>query len=176
MALAVAVLTLVAAPALAQEYGAITGIVTSANNAAVPDATVTLHAVVDGAEAQAVVVNNPQRTSNFSSSLPGAYVFIGVPYGKYNVTAMWDGRSYSTEVNLTGGTATANIVIPEYIDVMAIRQAMPVPTPRTYYTYVPVRLASPLPQATAAKSPGLEAPVALLAILMAMAVKRRLER
>lgn len=167
-ALAVAMLFVLASvPAFAQEYGSITGIVTSANNAAVPGATVTLWAIVDGIPVLAVAPYNPQYTSNFSSSLPGAYAFTGVPPGTYNVTAEWNGSSFYTTVNLTGGTATANIVIPEYIDVLAIQEPTPVPTPKSYYTYVPVRVSSPLPQATTARSPGLEIPIALLSIFLA---------
>lgn len=173
-AIAVALLLLfLAAPAAAQEYGSITGIVTSANNAAVPGATVTLWAIVDGVPVLSVAPNNPQYTSNFSSSLPGAYAFTGVPSGKYNVTAAWGENWYYAEVNLTGGTATANIVIPEYIDVLAIKEPTPVPTPKAYYTYVPVRVSSPLPQATT-RSPGFGSLAALSAILMAGLFIKRL--
>jgi hypothetical protein len=76
-------------------------------------------------------------------------------------------------VNLTGGTATANIVIPQYIDVLSIKEPTPVPTPKTYYTYVPVRVSSPLPQATAARSPGLGAIMAAIALLLATQKIRR---
>jgi hypothetical protein len=162
---------LASAQAFAQETGSITGIVTSANNAAVPGAIVTLWAVEDGTIVQAAVPNNPQYTSDLSTSLPGAYAFTGVPPGKYNVTAAWGQYWYYTEVNLTGGTATANIVIPEYINVAALTS--PVPTPRTYYTYVPVRISSPAPQATTARSPGFGGLAVLLAVpIAALAIKR----
>ncbi len=172
MLAAIIFILLAAAPALAEEYGSITGIVTSANNAAVPDALVTLWAIVDGTTVQAVVPNNPQYTSNFSTTLPGAYTFTNVPPGKYNITAAWNQYWYYTEVNLTGGTATANIVIPEYIDVLNISAPTPLPTPRTYYTYVPVRVSSPVPQATA-RSPGFEAVAALLAITSVAFILKR---
>lgn len=173
-AVAVALLFIFAsASAMAQEYGSITGIVTSANNAAIPGATVTLWALESGVPAQAIVPNNPQYTSNFSSTLPGAYVFTGVPPGLYNVTAQWGESWFYTQVNLTGGTATANIVIPQYIDVLSIKEPTPVPTPKTYYTYVPVRVSSPLPQATAARSPGLGAIMAAIALLLATQKIRR---
>ncbi|WP_128860090.1 carboxypeptidase-like regulatory domain-containing protein [Methanocella paludicola] len=164
---------LASAPAMAQEYGSVTGIVTSANNAAIPGATVTLWAIVDGVPVLAVVPNNPQYTSNFSSSLPGAYVFTGVQPGLYNVTAQWGESWFYAQVNLTGGTATANIVIPEYVDVLAIKEPTPVPTPKTYYTYVPVRVSSPLPQATAARSPGFGTLLALLSLLVAVLLLKR---
>ncbi|WP_174590626.1 carboxypeptidase-like regulatory domain-containing protein [Methanocella conradii] len=159
-----------AAPALAEEYGSISGIVTSANNAAVPDAVVTLWAILDGTPVFAAVPNNPQYTSNFSSTLPGAYTFTHVPVGRYNVTAAWGDYWYYTEVNLIGGTATANIVIPAYINVTAL--ATPLPTPKTYYTYVPVEVSSPLPQATT-RSPGFGALIALIAILIVAFSRKR---
>lgn len=161
---------LASAPAFAEEYGSITGIVTSANNAAVPDAQVTLWAIVDGTPVQAVVPNNPQNTSNFSTALPGAYAFTSVPPGKYNVTAAWNQYSYYAGVNLTSGTATANIVIPEHIDVLNV--SAPAPTPRTYYTYVPVRISSPVPQATA-RSPGFEGLALLLSLPPAVLMRKK---
>lgn len=170
---AIVLVLLLAIPALAEDYGSITGIVTSANNAAVPDATVTLWAIVDGTPVLAVVTNNPQYTSNFSTSLPGAYAFTNVPPGKYNVTAMWNQYWYYTEVDLKGGTSTANIVIPQKIDVLALTSPTPVPTPKAYYTFVPVRVSSPVPQVTT-RSPGFEALVVLLAVPIAALARRRL--
>ncbi|HTY90032.1 MAG TPA: carboxypeptidase-like regulatory domain-containing protein [Methanocella sp.] len=173
-AVAVAMLFVLAtAPALAQEYGSITGIVTSANNAAVPGATVTLWAIEDGTPVFAVVPNNPQYTSNFSSSLPGAYAFTGVPPGTYNVTAEWNGSWFYTQVNLTSGTVTANIVIPVYVDVLSIRPPMAIPAPKTYYTFVPVRVSSPMPQPTTARSPGFEAIILLFGICIAAYTRAR---
>ncbi len=171
---AIIFILLAAAPSLAEETGSITGIVTSANNAAVPDALVTLWTIEDGVMVEAAVPNNPQYTSNFSSSLPGAYAFTNVPPGVYNVTAIWNDYWYYTEVNLTGGTVTANIVIPHYVDVLSIVVATPLPTPKTYYTYVPVRISSPLPKATTARSPGFEALAALMAVPLAALARRRL--
>jgi hypothetical protein len=167
-------LLLTAVPAFAQSSGSITGIVTSSNNAAVPGATVTLWAIVDNISAQAAISNNPQFTSNFSSSLPGTYAFTNVPPGRYNITASWGGHSFYNEVNLTGGTVTANVVIPEYIDVLAIKEATPIPTPKSYYTYVPVRVSSPLPQATT-KSPGFEGLMIVIAIPIAVLARKRLQ-
>ncbi len=175
--IAVAILLVLApASALAQDYGSVTGIVTSANNAAIPGATVTLWAIVDGVPVMAVVPNNPQYTSNFSSTLPGAYVFTSVPPGLYNVTAQWGESWFFTQVNLTGGTATANIVIPQYIDVLSIKEPTPVPTPKTYYTYVPVRVSSPLPQATAARSPGFGVLTMAMALMLALAAQKMRRR
>jgi hypothetical protein len=172
---AVFFLLLTAVPAFSQGPGSITGIVTSANNAAVPGATVTLWTIVNGVYVPANITNNPQYTSNFSSSLPGAFAFTGVPPGRYNITASWGGHSFYNEVNLTGGTVTANVVIPEYIDVLAIKEPTPIPTPKSYYTYVPVRVSSPLPQATT-KSPGFEALAVLIAIPLVVLLIKRFRR
>lgn len=164
---------LLAAPAFAQGTGSITGIVTAANNVAVPNATVTLWSIESGTPAFAPIPGNPQYTSDFSSSLPGLYAFTNVPPGIYNVTAQWKEYWYYTTVNLTVGTATANVVIPQYIDVMAFASPTPEPTPKTFYTYVPLKIFSPLPRATT-RSPGFEALIMLLAIsLAALILKRR---
>jgi len=170
---AVLLLVIASAPAIAQEYGSITGIVTSANNQAIPGAIVTLYVMEDGEPVFAAVPNNPQPTSDFSSSLPGAYAFTGVPPGTYNITAMWNDSWFFTQVNLTGGTTTANIVIPAYVDVLSIPSPTPVPTPVTYYTYVPVRVSSPLPQPTTARSPGFEALSVMLALPLATRLLRK---
>jgi hypothetical protein len=165
-----AIVFILLASALAGDNGSIAGIVTSANNAAVPGALVTLWSIENGTPVQAVVPNNPQYTSNFSSGLPGAYAFVDVPPGSYNITAAWDGYWYYAAVNLTGGTVTANIVIPERIDVASLAAT---PTPKTYYTFVPVRLSSPLPQANTARSPGFGALIALASIPVAALIRKR---
>ncbi|HEY3422099.1 MAG TPA: carboxypeptidase-like regulatory domain-containing protein, partial [Methanocellaceae archaeon] len=156
------------APAAAQT-GIITGMVTSANNAAVPDATVTLTDVENGSAVD-FVPNNPQQTSNFSSSLPGTYTFTDVPYGTYYVLAQKDGYSFFTTIEVKAGTATANIVIPEYV---APATATPQPA-RQRYTYVPVKIAPAPAQATTSRSPGFDLILAFLALTMSiMIVKAR---
>jgi hypothetical protein len=145
-------------PAAAQT-GIITGMVTSGNNAAVPDATVTLTSVENGS-AVGFVPNNPQQTSNISSSLPGTYTFTDVPYGTYYVIAQKDGYSYFTTIEVKAGTATANIVIPEYV---APATATPQPA-RQRYTYVPVKIAPASAQATVSRSPGFDLMMAFLAL------------
>jgi len=164
-------LLLLAAPAAAQGYGSITGIVSSSNNANVPDATVALWSIETGSPVLANVSNNPQLTTNYSSPTAGMYAFTNVPDGLYNVTAQWNDYWYYTTVNLQGGTATANIVIPNYIEVTPI--STPEPTPKTYYAYVPIKVSSPLPQATT-RSPGFEALIVLLAIPVAGIIRKRL--
>ena len=163
------------APALAQT-GSITGMVTSANNAAVPDAVVTLWSVQSGTPEFISMAGNPQLSSNFSSPTPGIYAFTNVPPGLYNVTAEWQDSWFYTTVNLTdSGTVTANIVIPVYLNASDLATPAPQPSAVTYYSYVPVKLSSPLPQATS-RSPGLEALAAMAAIPMAALARKRLKK
>ena len=163
------------APALAQT-GSITGMVTSANNAAVPDAVVTLWSIDSGSPVFVPMPNNPQLTSNFTTPLPGMYAFTDIPSGLYNVTAQWQDEWYFTTVDLTaGGTATANIVIPVYLNASDLATPTPQPSTVTYYTYVPVKISSPMPQVTS-RSPGFEAIIVLIAIPIAVIAKRRLKK
>jgi len=156
--LAVVCLLFAIVPAAA-ETGIITGMVTSANNAAVPDATVTLTSI-DNGSAVDFVSNNPQLTSNFSSSLPGTYTFTDVPYGTYYVIAEKDGYSFYTTVDVKAGTSTANIVISNYT---APETVTPQPT-RQRYTYVPVKIAPAPAQTSISRSPGFDPMIAFLAL------------
>lgn len=166
---AIVLLLIAIAPAAAQT-GIVTGMVTSANNAAVPDATVTLSYADDNVAVD--VPNNPQFTTNYSSAIPGMYTFINVPYGRYNVTAEKDGYSFYATINVTSGTATANVVIPENITV-AMATSTPQPYTR-YYTYVPVKVTSAPPQATTTRSPGFDMIASLGAFLVCLvAIKAR---
>ncbi len=166
---------LLIAPAFAQGTGSITGIVTAANNVAVPNATVTLWSIQSGTPVFVPMTGNPQNSSDFSSSLPGLYAFTNVPFGVYNVTAQWKDYWYYTTVNLTGGTVTANIVIPEYIDASSFASPTPEPTTRSFYTYVPLKISSPLPMATT-RSPGFEALIVILAIPLAGLMRKQRRR
>jgi hypothetical protein len=103
------------------------------------------------------------------------YAFTNVPPGLYNVTAEWQGDWYYTTVNLSNeGTVTANIVLPIYLNASDIATPTPQPTAVTYYTYVPVKISSPLPQATS-RSPGFEALVVIIAIPLAALAGKRLK-
>ena len=151
------------------EMGSITGMVTSGNNAAVPDATVTLMDVENGSAVD-FVQNNPQQTSNFSSSLPGTYTFNDVPYGTYYVLAQKDGYSFYATIDVKAGTSTANIVIPDYT---APETVTPEPA-RQRYTYVPVKIAPAPAQATTSRSPGFDLILAFVALAVGiMIVKAR---
>lgn len=170
MLVAILLMPVAIAPAMAQQYGSISGIVTSANNANVPDAVVTLWSAEGSSPTLAYVPHNPQNTTDYSSPTPGMYTFTYVPPGTYNVTAMKDGNWFYTTVNMTGGTVTANIVIPYYLEMAT---PTPTPAPRAQYTYVPINISSPLPRATT-RSPGLTTAMALLSMLLAVLVRKRL--
>ena len=164
--LAVVCLLFAIVPAAA-ETGIITGMVTSGNNAAIPDATVTLMDAENGSAVD-FVLNNPQQTSDFSSSLPGTYTFTDVPYGTYYILAEKDGYSFYTTIEVKAGTATANIVIPDYT-VSATETATPQPA-RQRYTYVPVKIAPSPAQAAISRSPGFDLIMAFLALTMGIMI------
>ena len=170
---AVLLVILLAAPAFAQGNGSITGIVTAANNVAVPNATVTLWSIETGVPVYVPIPGNPQYSSDLSGSIPGMYAFTNVQPGIYNVTAQWNEYWFYTTVNFTGGTATANIVIPQSLDASLFATPTPEPTARTFYTFVPLKVSSPLPMATT-RSPGFEALLLIIAIPLAgLLIKRR---
>jgi hypothetical protein len=126
--------------------GTISGIVlSSVGSHAVPDATVTLY---DEYGNFAAVPNNPQQSSSGIGNNAGVYTFFDVPYGVYNVTAEKGGIMFFAIVDLSGGTATANIVLPEYVETEpAYRPDLgSPPVQKPYITFVPVivgRVAQP---------------------------------
>jgi hypothetical protein len=127
-------------PEYPQPTGTITGIVmSSVGSHAVPDAVVTLY---DEYGNFAPVPNNPQQSSSGIGNNAGIYTFFDVPYGIYNVTAEKGGIVFFAIVDVSGGTATANIVLPEYVETEPAYQPEPVPSPlpRPYYTYVPIKV------------------------------------
>lgn len=160
-------LALMASPALARDGGAVTGMVLAGgNNAAVPDAVVTLWEVdSEGSNiAIAPIPNNPQYTSNLSSTVVGVYTFFDVPYGTYNITVDKGGRSFFARVYVTSGTTTANIVLPEYNETATLSETSPEPS--VYYTYVPVTIATTSPGPAALESPGFDGITLIIALGM----------
>jgi hypothetical protein len=114
-------------------YGAITGVVlSSVDSHAVPEATVTLY---DEYGYLVDVPDNPQLSSSGNGNNAGIYTFTDVPLGIYNVTAEKGGISFFAIVDLSPGTATANIVLPEYAE-----------TEPAYMPYRPPEALSPTPQ------------------------------
>jgi hypothetical protein len=133
-------------PEYPQPTGTITGIVlSSVGSHAVPDAVVTLY---DEYGNFAPVPNNPQQSSSGIGNNAGIYTFFDVPYGIYNVTAEKGGIVFFAIVDVSGGTATANIVLPEYVETEpAYRPDLgSPPVQKPYITFVPVmvgRVAQP---------------------------------
>lgn len=119
--------------------GTITGMVTSLGSHAVPEATVTLYDM-DGNLAD--VPENPQLTSTGVGTNAGVYTFYDVPPGIYNVTAEKGGSQFFAIANLTWGTATANVVLPEHVETApAYSEPTPSPPPpRPFYTFLPIRV------------------------------------
>ncbi len=117
--------------------GTITGIVlSSVGSHAVPDAVVTLY---DEYGNLAPVPDNPQQSSSGIGNNAGIYTFYDVPYGIYNVTAEKGGILFFAIADVSGGTATANIVLPEYVESEPAYQE-PTPVPRPYFTFVPIKV------------------------------------
>ena len=115
-------------PEYPQATGTITGIVlSSVGSHAVPDAVVTLY---DEYGNLAPVPDNPQQSSSGIGNNAGIYTFYDVPPGVYNVTAEKGGIMFFAIADVTSGTATANVVLPEYVETEpAYQEPTPVPRP-----------------------------------------------
>lgn len=144
----VLVFALLVAPAAAQ-YGTITGVITTGNRQAVPDALVTLN---DEFGNYVFVPDNPQFSSNGTGNNVGVYTFTDVPAGTYNVTAVKGDSEFFAIAVMEGGTASANIVLADYFvtpaDFVPEVPAEP-ETPRQYFTFVPA-IFGKAPQTTSA--------------------------
>jgi|AGTN01.3.fsa_nt_gi hypothetical protein len=107
-------------------FGYINGLVTDMNKNGMPNVTVTLWEVrLDNATGNYVnvgladVERNPQVSwGEQDGNATGDYLFINVPLGTYNLTAEKDGHMASSLVNVTRGTTTMNLALPElvYVD------------------------------------------------------------
>jgi hypothetical protein len=121
--------------------GTITGVIlASPGSHAVPNANVGLY---DESDNLVVVPDNPQLSSNGTGNNGGVYMFYDVPYGYYTVKAEKGGVEFFAVVNLSGGTATANVVLPEYVETEPAYQAslppeVPTPKPKPYRYFLPI--------------------------------------
>jgi hypothetical protein len=131
--------------------GAITGVIlSSAGSHAVPNANVALY---DENGNLVSIPDNPQLSSSGTGNNGGVYTFYDVPYGQYTVSAEKGGIEFFAIVNLTTGTATANVVLPEYVESEPAYQVpqppeMPTPTPRPLRYFIPITVGK-MPAASA---------------------------
>lgn len=131
-------------------HNSISGRVYDANHNAIPGAKVTLYYTNFKINAYLPADpvksgDNPQYTSNGGTSLTGLYVFTGLSSDVYIVTAEKDGIAYSETVLLREGTATADIIIPGYIDKNYSSSPTVAPKPSPTYTNVIPTVSVPMP-------------------------------
>jgi hypothetical protein len=141
-------------------WGTVSGFVTDKNQNGVPYAKMTLWQWPGEGKPNEVVLrspDNPQLTNDGRTATIGTYTFTYVPAGHYNLTAEKDGNEYFAMVNVTAGTYTANVVLPDYVYIMPVT---PTPTPAPTATSLP----NPSPSPMATPAPGFGIAVALAAI------------
>jgi PGF-CTERM protein len=154
-------------------WGTISGMVTDKNKNGVPNATVKLWRTVandSGVFSTTLYPSyeNPQQTvSRPEIAAIGTYTYYRIPSGIYNVTAEKEDASGNNHiwfaiVNLTVGTATNNVAIPDLVISTPIVNT-PTPTPAATVTVTP----TPAPTATPTPtpSPGFEMVFALAGLL-----------
>jgi len=163
-------LTLQITPALGQTivgHNSISGRVYDANHNAIPNAKVTLYNTKFTLQYEASdpvkSPNNPQYTSNGSTSLTGLYVFTGLSSNVYIVTAEKDGIAYSETVLLKEGTMTADITIPGYVE--KSYSSSPTITPRPSPTYTKVIPTASVPGPDVGTALGSLSRLALMALV-----------
>lgn len=121
--------------------GTITGVIlASPDSHAVPNANVGLY---DENDNLVDIPDNPQLSSNGTGNNGGVYMFYGVPYGYYTVKAEKGGVEFFAVVNLSAGTATANVVLPEYVETeLAYKEPLPpevpTPAPKPFHYFLPI--------------------------------------
>ena len=156
-------------------WGTISGMVTDKNKNGVPNATVKLWRTTSndtGVWSTTLYPSpeNPQQTvSNPNVAAIGTYTYYRIPSGIYNVTAEKADASGTNHiwfaiVNLTVGTATNNVAIP---DLVVSPPSTPTPTAATPTTS-PVTVTptpSPTPTPTPTPTPGFETVFALAGLL-----------
>ncbi|MCD1296132.1 PGF-CTERM sorting domain-containing protein [Methanocella sp. CWC-04] len=143
-------------------WGTISGMVTDKNRNGVPNANVTLWYWNGTANNGIVKVpENPQLSNDGRTAAIGTYTYERIPWGTYNVTAEKDGHIYFAMVNLTKGTYTANVAIPDYVYVAPVT---PTPTPVVTATATATPV-PPTPTPTPTPTPGFETVFALAGLL-----------
>jgi PGF-CTERM protein len=159
-------------------WGTISGFVTDKNRNGIPNADVTLwyykknSTTGDFENTKIVKVpENPQKSNDGRTAAIGTYTYERIPWGLYNVTAEKDGHMYFAIVNLTKGTATHNVAIPDFVYVAPVTPT-PTPLPTPVATPTPVPTATPTPTPT--PTPGFETVFALAGLLgVAYLIARR---
>jgi len=154
-------------------WGTISGMVTDKNKNGVPNATVKLWRTIandSGVFSTTLYPSyeNPQQTvSRPEIAAIGTYTYYRIPSGIYNVTAEKEDASGNNHiwfaiVNLTVGTATNNVAIP---DLVISTPIVPTATPTATVTAAPsTPTPTPVP-ATPTPSPGFEMVFALAGLL-----------
>jgi hypothetical protein len=105
---------------------------------------------------------NPQEVEwDYTKSAPGTYTFYRVPFGIYYLEAVHGNNSYFAIVNVTAGTATANVAIPPNATEWTL-VATPSPVPSPTPTAVPSPSPTPLPT----PSPGMTSLCALAGLMI----------
>jgi len=155
-------------------WGTISGMVTDKNKNGVPDATVKLYrTVVNDSGIFSTTLypspENPQQTvSRPEVAAIGTYTYYRIPSGIYNVTAEKADASGNNHiwfaiVNLTVGTATNNVAIPDLVISVPQNTATPTPVVTPVVTVTPTPVPTPTPTPT--PSPGFETVFALAGLL-----------
>ena len=158
-------------------WGTISGMVTDKNKNGIPNATVKLWTTqwANGTYENVKLVKtpeNPQQTvSRESIAAIGTYTYYRVPSGIYNLTAEKTDSAGNVHmwfawVNLTVGTATNNVALPDYVvSIVPTGTTAPIATPTQSAvatpTTVPTQASTPTPTPT----PGFETVFALAGLL-----------
>ena len=156
-------------------WGTISGMVTDKNKNGIPNATVKLWTTKWANETYEAVKlvkspENPQYTvSRPEIAAIGTYTYYRVPSGIYNLTAEKADSSGNVHmwfaiVNLTVGTATNNVALPDYVVPSEVVTATPsagTPTP----TATVIASPTATPPTTPTPTPGFETVFALAGLL-----------
>lgn len=157
-------------------WGTISGMVTDKNKNGIPNATVKLWTTKYANDSYEKVKlysspENPQQTvSRPEIAAIGTYTYYRIPSGIYNLTAEKADSAGNVHiwfaiVNLTVGTATNNVALPDYV-VPTVVTATPIPATPTPAAATPTPVpATPTPVPTPTPTPGFETVFALAGLL-----------